>query len=59
MAEECDAEMIAKSLLPVVLEMSCDKVANVRFNVAKTLKKIGPSIAALEYVYQIIFVKRV
>lgn len=29
-------------MLPVVLKMSNDQVANVRFNVAKSLQKIGP-----------------
>ena len=29
-------------MLPTVLLMSNDNVANVRFNVAKTLQKIGP-----------------
>lgn len=29
-------------MLPVALKMANDQVANVRFNVAKTLQKIGP-----------------
>jgi serine/threonine-protein phosphatase 2A regulatory subunit A len=29
-------------MLPVVTAMGNDSVANVRFNVAKTLQKIGP-----------------
>ena len=29
-------------MLPTVLGMATDNVANVRFNVAKTLQKIGP-----------------
>lgn len=29
-------------MLPKVLNMAGDQVANVRFNVAKSLKKIGP-----------------
>ena len=29
-------------MLPTVLSMASDSVANVRFNVAKTLQKIGP-----------------
>lgn len=31
-----------KHLLPTVTQMASDGVANVRFNVAKTLQKIGP-----------------
>ena len=30
--------------MPTVLSMAADPVANVRFNVAKTLQKIGPLI---------------
>ena len=30
--------------MPTVLSMASDPVANVRFNVAKTLQKIGPAI---------------
>lgn len=37
-------------MLPTVLSMASDSVANVRFNVAKTLQKIGP-IVAQSYVY--------
>lgn len=32
-------------MLPTVLSMASDSVANVRFNVAKTLQKIGPIVA--------------
>uniref|UniRef100_A0A665UMT2 Serine/threonine-protein phosphatase 2A 65 kDa regulatory subunit A beta isoform n=1 Tax=Echeneis naucrates TaxID=173247 RepID=A0A665UMT2_ECHNA len=35
-------EITTKQMLPVVLKMSNDQVANVRFNVAKSLQKIGP-----------------
>jgi len=37
-------------MLPTVLSMASDSVANVRFNVAKTLQKIGP-IVAQSYVF--------
>jgi len=33
-------------MLPVVIGLSKDTVANVRFNVAKTLQKIGPLMDA-------------
>jgi serine/threonine-protein phosphatase 2A regulatory subunit A len=29
-------------MLPTVIQMASDNVANVRFNVAKTLQRIGP-----------------
>ncbi|CAB1348505.1 unnamed protein product [Coregonus sp. 'balchen'] len=35
-------DITTKQMLPVVLKMSNDQVANVRFNVAKSLQKIGP-----------------
>lgn len=38
-------------MLPVVLKMSNDQVANVRFNVAKSLQKIGPVLDS-KYVSQ-------
>lgn len=34
-------------MLPVVLKMANDQVANVRFNVAKSLQKIGPVLDSL------------
>lgn len=42
LAEACGSEITAKLMLPTVLTMANDNVANVRFNVAKTLQKIGP-----------------
>lgn len=42
LAEACGSEITAKSMLPTVVSMANDNVANVRFNVAKTLQKIGP-----------------
>jgi len=44
LAEVCGPEQTIKLLLPTVLSMASDPVANVRFNVAKTLQKIGPLI---------------
>lgn len=42
LSEACGQEITTKHMLPVVLKMSNDQVANVRFNVAKSLQKIGP-----------------
>lgn len=42
LAEVCGAEISTKMLLPTVLLLAADPVANVRFNVAKTLQKITP-----------------
>ena len=33
-------EVIEEFILPTIIELSNDKVANVRFNVAKTLSKL-------------------
>lgn len=44
LAEACGADMTSKQLLPVVIEMGNDPVANVRFNTAKTLQKLGPML---------------
>jgi serine/threonine-protein phosphatase 2A regulatory subunit A len=33
-------------MLPTVISLAQDAVANVRFNVAKTLQKIGPKLEA-------------
>lgn len=52
MADVCGPEITAKTMLQTVLTMASDSVANVRFNVAKTLQKIGP-IVAQSYVYLI------
>lgn len=38
----CGPEITTKVMLPTVLTMATDNVANVRFNVAKTLQRIGP-----------------
>ena len=42
----CGAEIAAKHILPTVISLSADNVANVRFNVAKTLQKIAPLMDA-------------
>ncbi|KAM6179011.1 serine/threonine-protein phosphatase 2A 65 kDa regulatory subunit A beta isoform-like [Rhynchocyon petersi] len=41
LSEACGQEMTTKQMLPVVLKMAGDQVANVRFNVAKSLQRIG------------------
>lgn len=42
LAEVCGASISSNMLLPTVLLLAADPVANVRFNVAKTLQKITP-----------------
>jgi len=42
LADVCGQDITLKHLLPTVTQMASDGVANVRFNVAKTLQKIGP-----------------
>lgn len=54
LADVCGPEITAKTMLPTVLSMASDSVANVRFNVAKTLQKIGP-IVAQSYVNILLF----
>ncbi|XP_072125759.1 serine/threonine-protein phosphatase 2A 65 kDa regulatory subunit A beta isoform-like [Mobula birostris] len=46
LSEACGQEITAKHMLPTVLQMAGDQVANIRFNVAKTLQKIGPVLDA-------------
>lgn len=41
LAEACGADMTTKMMLPTVLGMAGDTVPNVRFNVAKTLMRLG------------------
>merc|ERR1719154_575457 len=41
LAEACGADITERQLLPTVLTMAADNVANVRFNVAKTLQHIA------------------
>lgn len=50
LSEACGQEITTKHMLPVVLKMSNDQVANVRFNVAKSLQKIGPVLDS-KYVF--------
>ena len=40
------ADITERQLLPTVLQMATDSVANVRFNVAKTLARITPILDA-------------
>jgi len=44
LAEVCGSEITERLMLPTVLTMSTDMVANVRFNVAKTLSIVGPKL---------------
>ena len=46
LTEVCSAEVIKDTMLPVVLKLAEDPVANVRFNVARTLTRLGTSIDA-------------
>ena len=46
LAEACGSDITERMLLPTVLTMATDAVANVRFNVAKTLSRLGPIINA-------------
>lgn len=46
LAEVCGPEITTKMLLPTVMLLSTDLVANVRFNVAKTMQKITPFLEA-------------
>ncbi|WAR05502.1 2AAA-like protein [Mya arenaria] len=41
MSEACGTELTVKLMLPTILGMATDSVANVRFNVAKSLQKLG------------------
>uniref|UniRef100_A0A2K6ELF9 Phosphatase PP2A regulatory subunit A/Splicing factor 3B subunit 1-like HEAT repeat domain-containing protein n=1 Tax=Propithecus coquereli TaxID=379532 RepID=A0A2K6ELF9_PROCO len=42
LSEVCGQDITTKHMLPTVLRMAGDPVANVSFNVAKSLQKIGP-----------------
>jgi serine/threonine-protein phosphatase 2A regulatory subunit A len=42
LARPCGAAMTKECFVPILLKLAEDKVPNVRFNVAKTLQKIGP-----------------
>lgn len=41
LSEACGPEMTLKLMLPTILSMAGDNVPNVRFNVAKTILRIG------------------
>ena len=41
LSDTCDPDLTAKLMLPTIVNMGKDQVANVRFNVAKTLQKMG------------------
>ncbi|XP_052246488.1 serine/threonine-protein phosphatase 2A 65 kDa regulatory subunit A alpha isoform-like isoform X1 [Dreissena polymorpha] len=44
LSDACGPELTVKLLLPTILTMANDNVANVRFNVAKSLQKIGKKL---------------
>ena len=44
LVEVCTPDVIQTSMLPVVLKLGQDNVANVKFNVAKTLIKIAKHV---------------
>ncbi|XP_078593601.1 serine/threonine-protein phosphatase 2A 65 kDa regulatory subunit A beta isoform-like isoform X2 [Branchiostoma floridae x Branchiostoma japonicum] len=46
LADVCGNETTMKVLLPVVVKLAADAVPNVRFNVAKTIQKIGSQFDA-------------
>ncbi|KOB66402.1 Protein phosphatase 2 regulatory subunit A alpha isoform [Operophtera brumata] len=46
LSEVCGKDITTRVLLPTVLSMADDNVANVRFNVAKTLQKMAPFLDA-------------
>ena len=44
LVEVCSQEVVQGTMLPVVLKLAVDPVANVRFNVAKSLTKIANKV---------------
>ncbi len=42
LAEPCGQDITQRMMLPTVVTLASDPVANVRFNVAKTLQRIYP-----------------
>merc|ERR1719479_855775 len=44
LAEACGPDITEKLLIPTALSMVTDQVPNVRFNVCKTLKRVGPKL---------------
>jgi len=53
MAIEMDPGIAQTEVLPIVLEMATDTVANIRFNVARTLGEMGPICEPSVYKQQI------
>ena len=53
MATEMDPSTAQVEILPIVLEMATDTVANIRFNVALTLGEMGPLCEETVYQQQI------
>jgi hypothetical protein len=49
MCDCIDVDVVEKYLLPTILELSKDRVANVRFNVAKTLSKMETHFESSSY----------
>ena len=54
MAIEMDSSVAQTEVLPIVLEMATDTVANIRFNVARSLEEIGPICEPGVYQQQIL-----
>ncbi|XP_033119859.1 serine/threonine-protein phosphatase 2A 65 kDa regulatory subunit A alpha isoform-like [Anneissia japonica] len=46
LANVCGGQVTSKSLIPVVVSLANDNVANVRFNVAKTISTVSPLLEA-------------
>lgn len=46
LSDVCGPEIVTKLVLPVVICLAKDNVPNVRFNVAKTIAKLAPSLDA-------------
>lgn len=46
LADVIGEENVLELILPVVISLATDGVANVRFNVAKTLQKVAPLVDA-------------
>ncbi len=53
MATEMDPSIAQIEILPIILEMATDTVANIRFNVALTLGEMGPICERTVYQQQI------
>ncbi|XP_041344006.1 serine/threonine-protein phosphatase 2A 65 kDa regulatory subunit A alpha isoform-like, partial [Pyrgilauda ruficollis] len=56
LSEVCGQEVTTTQMLPTVLRMAADAVANVRFNVAKSLQRIGPILDSGYWSYWLILV---